>query len=73
MIGAIERLTACERGRRTLTILYNDDRPAWLEHAHRNLDRAVAAAYGWEDWDSAWPDDEILKRLFVLNQQRALA
>lgn len=53
--------------KRTLTNLYNE-RPAWLQHAHRELDEAVAAAYGWE-----WPleDEEILKRLFDLNQERA--
>lgn len=52
---------------RTLTNLYNAS-PAWLQHAHRELDAAVAAAYGWE-----WPlaDDEIIARLFALNQQRA--
>lgn len=31
---------------RTLTNLYNQ-RPAWLVNAHRALDEAVAAAYGW--------------------------
>jgi hypothetical protein len=58
--------------KRTLTNLYND-RPAWLEHAHRELDRAVAAAYGWQDdFDNGvLTDDEILKRLFELNQTRA--
>lgn len=42
-------------GRRTLTILYNE-RPQWLDKLHRELDEAVAAAYGWE-----WPlsDNEI--------------
>lgn len=36
--------------RRTLTNLYNE-RPAWLENAHLELDRAVLAAYGWpEEW-----------------------
>lgn len=34
--------------KRTLTNLYNE-RPAWLEHGHTRLDRAVAAAYGWSD------------------------
>jgi len=34
--------------KRTLTNLYNE-RPAWLDHAHRELDEAVAAAYGWPD------------------------
>lgn len=53
--------------KRTLTNLYNE-RPAWLDNLHRDLDAAVAAAYGWE-----WPlaDDEILRRLFQLNQQRS--
>jgi type II restriction/modification system DNA methylase subunit YeeA len=53
--------------KRTLTNLYNA-RPEWLNLLHRDLDTAVAAAYGWE-----WPltDDEILKRLFALNQERA--
>lgn len=56
-----------ELKKRTLTNLYNA-RPAWLEHLHRDLDVAVAAAYGWE-----WPlsDDDILKRLFELNQLRS--
>lgn len=56
-----------ELKKRTLTNLYNA-RPAWLDHLHRDLDIAVAAAYGWE-----WPlsDDEILRRLFELNQARA--
>lgn len=51
----------------TLTNLYNA-RPAWLVNLHRDLDIAVAAAYGWE-----WPlsDDEILRRLFELNQVRS--
>jgi type II restriction/modification system DNA methylase subunit YeeA len=58
--------------KRTLTNLYNA-RPAWLDHAHRALDEAVAEAYGWGD---AWragllTDDEILARLFRLNQERA--
>jgi len=58
---------ASELKKRTLTKLYNVN-PAWLQHAHRELDEAVAAAYGWE-----WPllDDEIIKRLFKLNQERA--
>ena len=32
--------------KRTLTNLYNE-RPTWLANAHRDLDEAVAAAYGW--------------------------
>ena len=53
--------------KRTLTNLYNE-RPAWLDNAHRELDDAVAAAYGWP---SGLDDDEILRRLFELNQERA--
>lgn len=55
--------------KRTLTNLYNE-RPTWLANLHRALDEAVASAYGWE-----WPltDDEILKRLFALNQVRSQA
>jgi hypothetical protein len=58
---------AAELRRRTLTDLYNES-PAWLQHAHRELDQAVAVAYGWQ-----WPlsDDEVLERLFTLNQERA--
>ncbi|TQE98518.1 MAG: class I SAM-dependent DNA methyltransferase [Spiribacter salinus] len=54
---------------RTLTKLYNE-RPAWLDHAHRALDEAVAAAYGWD-----WPldDETILVRLLELNLLRAKA
>jgi type II restriction/modification system DNA methylase subunit YeeA len=56
-----------ELRKRTLTNLYNE-RPTWLANLHDAIDKAVAIAYGWE-----WPlsDDEILRRLFVLNQQRA--
>jgi len=58
--------------KRTLTNLYNA-RPAWLGHAHRALDEAVAEAYGWGgDWRAGLlTDDEILARLFGLNQDRA--
>ncbi len=58
--------------KRTLTNLYNQ-RPAWLAHAHAALDAAVADAYGWgEEWRAgALTDDEILARLFRLNQERA--
>jgi type II restriction/modification system DNA methylase subunit YeeA len=58
---------AAELKKRTLTNLYNAS-PAWLHYVHRELDEAVAAAYGWE-----WPltDEETLKRLFALNQERA--
>jgi len=55
--------------KRTLTNLYNE-RPTWLDHAHRALDEAVAAAYGWP---ADLSDDDILARLFALNQERAAA
>ena len=53
--------------KRTLTSLYNE-RPPWLDNAHRALDEAVAAAYGWSIDLS---DNEVLERLFELNQERA--
>ena len=58
--------------KRTLTNLYNQ-RPAWLDHAHARLDTAVAEAYGWgEDWRAGQlGEEEILARLFALNQKRA--
>jgi hypothetical protein len=52
---------------RTLTNLYNE-RPGWLAAAHRRLDEAVAAAYGWP---ADLPDDELLRRLLALNLERA--
>ena len=56
--------------KRTLTNLYNA-RPAWLDNAHKTLDAAVAQAYGWTDYTSEMPDEEILRRLLELNQRRA--
>lgn len=61
---------ARELKKRTLTNLYNA-RPAWLDHAHRALDQAVAEAYGWGgDWRAGMGEDEILARIFRLNQAR---
>ncbi|MDW5443211.1 hypothetical protein [Polaromonas sp. SM01] len=57
---------------RTLTKFYNQ-RPAWLDVAHRELDAAVATAYGWADYTPDMPDEEILKRLLALNLERAAA
>jgi type II restriction/modification system DNA methylase subunit YeeA len=56
---------------RTLTKLYNA-RPAWLDNAHKALDEAVAEAYSWgDDWRAGkLNEDEILSRLFKLNQER---
>ncbi|HEY8447241.1 MAG TPA: type IIL restriction-modification enzyme MmeI, partial [Thermomicrobiales bacterium] len=60
-----------ELKKRTLTNLYNA-RPAWLEQLHARLDRAVWAAYGWDDPDPAAVDEDvILARLLALNQERA--
>ena len=56
-----------ELKKRTLTKLYNQ-RPAWLDLAHRRLDEAVFAACGWPGDLS---DDEILARLLALNLERA--
>ena len=55
--------------KRTLTNLYNI-RPAWLDNAHKTLDAAVAKAYGWNDYTPEMPDEEILRRLLVLNLER---
>ena len=59
--------TAAEVAKRTLTNLYNQ-RPQWLHDLHANLDRAVAAAYGWRADIS---DDEVLVRLLDLNLERS--
>jgi type II restriction/modification system DNA methylase subunit YeeA len=55
--------------KRTLTNLYNA-RPAWLNFAHQELDKAVAAAYGWQDYTPEMTDAEILQRLLKLNIER---
>ena len=61
-----------ELAERTLARLYNQ-RPAWLDAAHKALDAAVARAYGWVDYSADMPDEEILKRLLALNLQRSAA
>lgn len=55
--------------KRALTNLYNEW-PAWPDGVHRELDEAVAAAYGWP---TDLSDDAILKRLLDLNLARAAA
>jgi hypothetical protein len=52
---------------RTLTNLYNQ-LPTWLDLAHRKLDTAVFAAYGW---DPGISDEELLAALLSLNQREA--
>jgi type II restriction/modification system DNA methylase subunit YeeA len=59
--------SAEELKRRTLTNLYNA-RPSWLAEAHRKLDSAVFAAYGWPD---TLTDADLLERLLALNHERA--
>lgn len=61
-----------ELKKRTLTNLYNQ-KPAWLVKAHEKLDIAVATSYGWKDYTSAMSDEEILRRLLVLNLERSKA
>ncbi len=52
--------------------LYYNQRLAWLVHAHARLDRAVWAAYGWDDPDpAATEEDAILARLLALNLERS--
>jgi type II restriction/modification system DNA methylase subunit YeeA len=62
-----EGLSDAEKKKRTLTNLYNA-RPTWLDLAHKRLDEAVFAAYGWPPTLS---DEEILERLLALNLERA--
>jgi hypothetical protein len=59
--------TAADLKKRTLTNLYNQ-RPTWLDLAHKKLDAAVFAAYGWEP---TMTDEDILAKLLELNLQRA--
>ena len=59
--------TEAELKKRTLTNLYNQ-RPTWLDLAHRKLDKAVLEAYGWPQDLS---DEQILERLLALNLERA--
>ena len=44
---------------------------AKLDNAHRDLDKAVAAAYGWTDYAPEMPEELILQRLLALNLERA--
>jgi hypothetical protein len=53
--------------KRTLTNLYNE-RPAWLDNALRELDAAVAVAYGWSADIS---EEDALARLLDLNRERS--
>ncbi len=52
---------------RTLTNLYNNP-PTWLQQLHKELDTAVATAYGWTPDIS---DEAVLEALLELNRERA--
>jgi hypothetical protein len=58
---------AAKLKQRTLTSLYNQ-RPAWLDLAHKKLDTAVAAAYGWP---ADLTDEQLVESLLALNLERA--
>jgi type II restriction/modification system DNA methylase subunit YeeA len=58
---------AAEMKKRTLADLYNH-RPQWLADAHRDLDAAVAVAYGWP---SDISEENALTKLLELNLERA--
>jgi hypothetical protein len=59
--------SAAKLAKRTLTNLSNE-LPTWLKNAHRKLDEAVFAAYGWP---ADLSDDAILSRLLEMNLERA--
>lgn len=63
---AIGPAAAAILSKRTLTALYNE-RPQWLENAHRKLDDAVARAYGWS---TSITDSDALRCLLEMNLQR---
>ena len=62
-----EGASEAELKERTLTNLYNQ-RPTWLDLAHKRLDEAVLDAYAWPH---DLPDEDILERLLALNLERA--
>jgi hypothetical protein len=55
-VGAWNKQCAQELKKRTLTNLYNQ-RPKWLDLAHRKLDAALFADY---NWGPAMSDDDLL-------------
>jgi hypothetical protein len=64
-----DSIAPSELKKRTLTNLYNQ-RPTWLANAHRDLDAAVFAAYGWPEPPDSLSDAEIVARLLHLNLER---
>jgi hypothetical protein len=63
-----EGLGDAEKKKRTLANLYNQ-RPTWLEFAHKRLNQAVFAAYGWK---ADLSDEEILEKLLALNLEKSM-
>ena len=53
------------------TSLSAADAPARLAAAHKDVDAADAAAYGWADYTPEMADEALLKRLLALNLQWA--
>jgi type II restriction/modification system DNA methylase subunit YeeA len=64
-----EGMREADLKKRTLTNLYNQ-RPTWLDLAHKKLDQVVLDAYAWPH---DLTDDQILERLLALNLERASA
>jgi hypothetical protein len=62
-----EGASEAELKKRTLTNHYNQ-RPTWLDLAHKKLDQAVLDAYAWPH---DLTDDQILEQLLALNLERA--
>jgi len=62
-----EGASELELKKRRHTNLYNTH-PTWLRNAHRTLDEAVFAAYGWR---SDLSHEEILQNLLALKLQRS--
>ena len=62
-----EDASEAELKKRTLTNLYNQ-RPTWLDLAHKTLDKVVLDAY---TWPHDITDDDILEHLLALNLKRA--
>ena len=60
-------LSDADKKKRTLTDLYNAPAPL-ARFAHKQLDAAVFAAYGWP---ADLPDEQILEKLLALNLERA--
>jgi hypothetical protein len=51
-----------------MNVPHQDEKPFWLDLAHKRLDEAVFAAYGWK---SDLSDEEVLEKLLALNLERA--